>query len=89
MSHVVEPYNCIFATAYSKELVDLSLMMDNQAVYKICRNRLKIKNPSFVHLNKLIAQVISGCTTSLRFETMLSASLMEIVHNIVPYKQYR
>ncbi|KAF4696359.1 hypothetical protein FOZ60_000810 [Perkinsus olseni] len=82
-SSAVEPYNCLFATAYSKAVCDLSLMLDNQAAYKLCRDRLAVKNPTFYHLNRLISQVVSACTTSLRFESMINASLLEIVHNIV------
>ncbi|KAF4702179.1 hypothetical protein FOZ62_024033 [Perkinsus olseni] len=88
-SSAVEPYNCLFATAYSKAVCDLSLMLDNQAAYKLCRDQLAVKNPTFYHLNRLISQVVSACTTSLRFESMINASLLEIVHNIVPTPVYR
>jgi tubulin alpha len=88
-SSIVEPYNCILATAGSRDSVDLSLMLDNQAAYRICRNVLKVKSPSFMHLNRIIAQMVSGCTTSLRFESELNASLAEIVGNLVPDKPYR
>ncbi|KAF4670318.1 hypothetical protein FOL47_002088 [Perkinsus chesapeaki] len=88
-SSAVEPYNCLFATAYSKSVCDLSLMLDNQAAYKICRDQLTVKNPTFYHLNRLISQVVSACTTSLRFESMINASLVEIVNNIVPTPVYR
>ncbi|EER17108.1 alpha tubulin, putative [Perkinsus marinus ATCC 50983] len=88
-SSAVEPYNCLFATAYSKAVCDLSLMLDNQAAYKLCRDQLAVKNPTFYHLNRLISQVVSACTTSLRFESMINASLLEIIHNIVPTPVYR
>lgn len=41
-------YNCLFATAYSKAVCDLSLMLDNQAAYKLCRDQLAVKNPVVV-----------------------------------------
>ena len=83
-SSVVEPYNAIFALAYTQETSDLSLMLDNQAAYRMCRKNLKIKHPTFVHLNRIIAQMVSACTGSLRFETQLNASLDEMVTNLVP-----
>lgn len=88
-SNIVEPYNCLFATAYTRETVDLSLMLDNQAAYRMCQRNLKVKNPSFVHLNRIIAQMVSACTTSLRFESELNASLTEIRTNLVPDTTYR
>lgn len=88
-SCIVEPYNCIFATHYTKEYVDLSLMMDNEAAYNMCMRNLGVRNPHFSHLNRIIAQITSAVTTSLRFDTELNASLLEIVTNIVPTKDYR
>lgn len=85
----VEPYNCMFATAYTRDTADLSMMLDNQAAYRICKESLKVKNPSFLHLNRLMSQVVSAATTSLRFETQLNASLDEIVTNLVPEPSYR
>lgn len=88
-SSIVEPYNCIFSTYFMRDVVDVSLMLDNQAAYKVCENKLNIKQPTFDHVNRLIAQCISSCTTSLRFETQLSSTLVEIVTNIVPTQHYR
>jgi len=88
-SSIVEPYNCIFSTYYMRDVVDISLMLDNQAAYKLCENKLNIKQPTFDHVNRLIAQCISSSTTSLRFETQLSSTLMEIVTNMVPTQHYR
>merc|ERR1719198_406532 len=55
----------------------------------MCQRNLKVKNPSFVHLNRIIAQMVSACTTSLRFESELNASLTEIRTNLVPDNTYR
>lgn len=88
-SSIVEPYNCMFSIAGSRDTVNLTLTTDNQAVYRICRTNLKLKNPTFYHLNKLISQMVSAVTTSLRFETELNASLVEIITNIVPDTTYR
>lgn len=88
-SSIVEPYNCIFSTHYMRDVVDVSLMLDNEAAYRVCENKLNIQQPDFDNVNRLIAQCISACTTSLRFETQLHATLIEIVTNIVPTQYYR
>jgi len=88
-SSIVEPYNCMFAMHYTKGIVDLSLMLDNQAAYNMCTNNLKIQNPDFIHLNCIIAQMVSACTTSLRYESQVNASLLEMVTNLVPESTFR
>lgn len=88
-SCIVEPYNCMLSMNATKDEVSLSLMLDNQAAYAMCQDRLAIPEPDFKDLNRLIAQVISSCTTSLRYETVINSTLMEILHNIVPSRQFR
>ena len=83
-ANVVEPYNCLFATAYTRETAALSIMLDNQGAYHLCRKRLGIERPCFRHMNSLIAQMVSGSTASLRFDSMLNANLDEIITNLVP-----
>ena len=85
----VEPYNCVFALAATRDLASLTLMLDNQAVFKICREKQRISNPSFADMNRVIANVISGCTASLRAPSSLNASLDEIVTNLVPDPTFR
>ncbi|KAJ6628843.1 tubulin alpha [Mycena sp. CBHHK59/15] len=58
-SSVVEPYN-----SHS----DCSFMVDNEAIYDICKKNLGVVSPSFSNLNRLIAQVVSSITASLRFD---------------------
>lgn len=88
-SSIVEPYNTIFATFYMRDVVDVSLMLDNQAAYRMCSKNLGINNPDFSHVNRIISQCVSACTTSLRYETQLHATLNEIVTNLVPTQHFR
>merc|ERR1711957_843483 len=48
-------------------------MLDNEAVYDICRRSLDIERPTYTNLNRLIAQVISSLTASLRFDGALTS----------------
>jgi tubulin alpha len=85
----IEAYNSIFSLASSMSLVSLSLMLDNQAAFRICRSERKISNPSFTDMNRLIAEMVSGAASSLRHRSTLNASLDEIVTNIVPEPTFR
>lgn len=60
-------------------------MVDNQAMYDIAMRNMDIDRPKFTNLNRLIAQVISSITASLRFEGSLNCDLTEFQTNLVPY----
>jgi tubulin alpha len=71
-------------------------MVDNEAIYNICKRNLDVPQPSYENLNRLIAQgipainrsdytVVSSITASLRFEGSLNVDLTEFQTNLVPY----
>lgn len=82
---VVEPYNAVLTSHTSLEHSDCGFMMDNEAIYEICKRNLDIERPSYTNLNRLIAQVVSSVTSSLRFEGSLNVDLNEFQTNLVPY----
>ncbi len=83
-SSVVEPYNSVLTTHTTLENSDCSFMVDNEAIYDICRTKLGIASPGFTNLNRLIAQVVSSITASLRFDGSLNVDLNEFQVNLVP-----
>ena len=72
---VVEPYNAILATHSYMDFIDLSVMFDNEGGYDLCKKNLDIEQPSYVNLNRLIGQVVSSMTTSLRFPGALKVDI--------------
>ena len=53
--------------------------------YDVCRRNLDIERPTYTNLNRLIAQVISSLTASLRFDGALNVDVTEFQTNLVPY----
>jgi tubulin alpha len=82
---VVEPYNAVLSTHSTIENSDCTFLVDNEAVYDICRRNLDIPRPGYEHLNRLIAQVVSSITSSLRFDGALNVDLTEFQTNLVPF----
>jgi tubulin alpha len=82
---IVEPYNSILTTHCSLEHSDVAFLMDNQAIYDICAKKLDIQRPTYTNLNRLVAQVVSSLTASLRFDGALNVDLTEFQTNLVPY----
>lgn len=82
---VVEPYNSVLCTHAMMEHSDVAFMVDNEALYDICKKNLGIERPSYTNLNRLIAQCVSSVTASLRFDGALNVDLNEFQTNLVPY----
>merc|ERR1711998_727617 len=82
---VVEPYNSILSTHSLLEHTDVAVMIDNEAVYDICRRQLDIERPTYTNLNRLISQTISSLTASPRFDGALNVDVTEFQTNLVPY----
>merc|ERR1711970_1507329 len=72
---VVEPYNTVLCVHSLLEHTDVTIMMDNEALHDICRRNLDIERPTYTNLNRLLAQIISSLTASLRFDGALNAIL--------------
>ena len=82
---IVEPYNSILYTHTTLEHCDCAFLVDNEAIYDICTKKLDISRPTYTNLNRLIAQIISSITASLRFDGALNVDLNEFQTNLVPY----
>jgi len=82
---VVEPYNSILTTHTTLEHTDCAFMVDNEAIYDICKRNLGVARPSYTNLNRLIGQIVSSITASLRFDGALNVDLNEFQTNLVPY----
>ncbi|KAH7512852.1 hypothetical protein FEM48_Zijuj12G0134100 [Ziziphus jujuba var. spinosa] len=82
---VVEPYNSVLSTHSLLEHTDVAVLLDNEAIYDICRKSLDIERPTYTNLNRLISQIISSLTTSLRFDGAINVDITEFQTNLVPY----
>lgn len=78
---------CVPCGSFSVGLIVMLIsvaQVDNEAIYDICKHRLNVAQPSFTNLNRLIAQVVSSITASLRFDGSLNVDLNEFQTNLVP-----
>lgn len=82
---VVEPYNATLSVHELVENADETFCIDNEALYDICTRTLKIPQPSYTELNRLVSSVMSGVTTTLRFPGQLNSDLRKLAVNLVPF----
>jgi tubulin alpha len=81
----VESYNSMLAAHSMRECSDLTVLLDNQANYGIFQRNLEIDRPTYSNLNRLIAQIVSSLTSSIRFDGALNMNLSSLQTNLVPY----
>ncbi len=82
---MVEPYNSVLSTHALLEHTDVAFMLDNEAIYDICYKSIGVQRPNYTNMNRVIAQVLSSLTASLRFRGTLNIDINEFQTNLVPY----
>ena len=82
---VIEPYNATLSVHQLIENTDEVMVIDNEALYNICFQTLKLKSPNYIDLNNLVSSVMSGTTCCLRFPGQLNSDLRKLAVNLVPF----
>lgn len=72
---VVEPYNSVLTVHSILEHEHLSILIDNQALYKICSQGLDIESSNYSEINQIIAQAYCSLSAPLRFGGILGPTL--------------
>ncbi|SKA99223.1 tubulin alpha [Prosthecobacter debontii] len=80
----VEPYNAILTLKRLLDHADGSVLLDNEALFRIAKTKLN-RSPTYMDLNNIIALIVSSVTASLRFPGKLNTDLSEFVTNLVPF----
>ena len=74
-SSATSAYNTLFATKSILDFADTSLVYDNEALTRLCKNHSKILNPTYSDMNKLIAYSLSSMTCAMRKDGYLNVDL--------------
>jgi len=82
---IVEPYNAMLSTHWLLDHTEVSIVLDNEAIYGICQKQLDIARPTYTDINIIVAKVVSSMTAALRFDGELNVDLGEFQTNLVPF----
>jgi len=82
---IVEPYNAMLSTHWLLDHTEVSIVLDNEAIYGICQKQLDIARPTYKDINIIVAKVVSSMTAALRFDGELNVDLGEFQTNLVPF----
>ncbi|KAM6953400.1 LOW QUALITY PROTEIN: tubulin alpha-8 chain-like [Aplochiton taeniatus] len=80
----VEPYNNL-TTHTTLEQTDWAFMVDNEAIFELCKYNSRVERPSYTNLISLVAPIVSSITALLCFAGALSVDLTEFQTNLMSY----
>lgn len=82
---VVEPYNAVLSLNEMISNTDQVICFDNEALFDICKNTLKLRSPTISDLNHLVSITITGVTSCFRFPGQLNTDFKKLLTNLCPY----
>ncbi|KAB5595928.1 Tubulin beta-2 chain [Ceratobasidium theobromae] len=82
---VVEPYNTVLSLHQLVDNTDMSVCVDNEALFEVAHRLNPQSLPEFHQLNRLIAQVMTGVSTTFRFPGQLNGDMRKMSLNLVPF----
>ena len=82
-SGITQPYNAVLSMNSLLQYQTITVMIDNEAMYKMLSSNLNIESPSFNETNYLIANATSMITGGIRFRNGVGFNKM--ITNLIPY----
>merc|ERR1712214_214856 len=82
---IVEAYNGLLATHLLLDYTEVSLVLDNEALYEILQRDLKVKRPTYSNINRIMAKAVSSMGASLRFDGELNVDMNEFQTNLASF----
>ena len=62
----IEPYNSIFTSQCLAEHTDMTIPIENEALYSICNQKMGINRPTYNDMNTVVSKVVSSFTLPRR-----------------------
>lgn len=86
-TNVMNPYNWVLLIEQMCMNVDVQIVMDNEAMYRIFRHKLGQRSPRYADLNQLVARIAAATTSATRFGAQgeKNMDLNTMATNLCPY----
>uniref|UniRef100_A0A915DUU9 Tubulin/FtsZ GTPase domain-containing protein n=1 Tax=Ditylenchus dipsaci TaxID=166011 RepID=A0A915DUU9_9BILA len=59
---VVGPYNSVLALEWLVEHPDLIVVLDNQALYRLATDTMRVQTPTHAHINAMVSKIMTSLT---------------------------
>ncbi|SBS79948.1 tubulin gamma chain, putative [Plasmodium ovale curtisi] len=80
---VVQPYNSILTLKRLILSTDSVVVIDNTSLNRIFVDKLKLNNPTFQQTNNIISNVMSACTTTLRYPGSMNNDMISLISSLI------
>lgn len=81
-SNSYQVYNSVLSIHNMLDYTDFNLFYDNNALSKVCLNRMHIKSPNLFDMNNLISRTLLGITACDRFSSQIKVGLAKLQYNL-------
>eukprot|EP00823_Brevimastigomonas_motovehiculus_P001130 TRINITY_DN11663_c0_g1_i1.p1 TRINITY_DN11663_c0_g1~~TRINITY_DN11663_c0_g1_i1.p1 ORF type:complete len:515 (+),score=115.24 TRINITY_DN11663_c0_g1_i1:66-1610(+) len=81
---VVQPYNSILTLKRLILNADAVVVLDNNALFRIAQEKLKLNSPTMEDINSLVSTVMAATTATLRYPGYMNNDLTGLVASLVP-----
>ncbi|XP_037950225.1 tubulin gamma-1 chain-like [Teleopsis dalmanni] len=81
---VVQPYNSLLTLKRLSQCADNVIVVDNTALNRIAVERLRLENPSFTQINKLVSIIMTTSTATMRYPSYMYNTLCEVMAPLIP-----
>ena len=81
--HSTSIYNASLCLHWFLDHTEISVVMDNKSLHKICAEQLNIKAPKYTDYNNIITKLISNYTANMRFA--FNEGMGSLYHGLVPF----
>ena len=87
----IEPYDSLLGISddYDTHRREMTICLDNEKLYYLAQKKAEIENPSFLDINKIVANLISKLTIRERFNYGLNGGLTDLYSNLIPYRSMK
>lgn len=87
---MVDPYNALLHVGFNQPNTNLVTMVDNHAIMTLLNKHLQLEKPTFLKLNRLMAQAISCLFCGFHYNAdPTCGTLSEMATNLVPFPSLR
>jgi tubulin alpha len=63
----------------------MTIAIQNQQLYRMCSDFLKIESPNYNDINQVVAQYLSTLTAPMRLPSSQGYNMRTLITNLIPY----
>lgn len=82
---VVGPYNSVLTLERLIEYPDVVVVLDNQALYRVANDTMRVQTPSLEHINSMVSRIMNCMTAPMRFYSPVYTRMAHMAAYLNPF----